>query len=185
MRMWLLQTGTWKTNVEENEEIIGFSHFVNLHYMGAAEYEIKSHCGEMVNPLALSLERIYMNKNDFDFFPMLKRKDALGRQMYVYCRKEQAEEIKKLIREQIKHEYVKRPALLGLYLNKSAEQLEDVTNVRLREFWWDIENDAVIFFGENRKEQIQLVVDTLYEKNKPAEKPSFLKKVRNLFKKAV
>ena len=36
--IWLLQAGTWKPQVNENEE--NFDKYIDFSYMGAAEYEI-------------------------------------------------------------------------------------------------------------------------------------------------
>ena len=185
-QMWLLQTGSWKHNIDETKEVEGFSHFVFLHYMGAAEYEMKN-CyldgkNGLYNPLYLSLKRMYEQKDSFDYFKMVKRKDALGRQMYIYCRKEDEEWAKEAVREQIKKEWVKRPALLGAYLKKTQEELENANPRFIREFWWDIENDVLIFFGDDKIEKINFVINTLYEKNKP-QKVTLKDKIKSFFNK--
>lgn len=195
-RMWLVQTGRFKRDeeIDNAKEVIGFSHIVDLKYMGAAEFEMTfawvNGKQELVNPLALSVKRFVKNRENYKYVKITKRKDAFGNQMYIYCKEEDETEAVAAARELAKGEPCKRYAGLDTYLKSSKESLEDDLSKpghlgRKMNFWWDIENDILIFFGEDKFEKIDGVLDILHEKWKeelfPPVKVSVIDRIKMIF----
>ena len=158
--IWLVQSGKFRKEPKPEEEILGFSHIVDLDYMGAAEFEFEFDSGTSSNnPLYNGMRRIVKNSDNYDFFEITKRKDALGRKLYLYCNKDESEELIPLVREFAKNDYAKRGTGFCRYLKASAEALE--TDKYLKNFWWDIKNDFILVFGEEHKELIRNHVEVM------------------------
>lgn len=185
-RIWLLQKGTWNKDV--NKEDASFDDLIDFKYMRASEYELAETYEngkiKFVNPLYLSLRRMVKEKENFEYIKMLKRKDSLGNQMYIFCRTEDQDELKELLRKTIKNPYLKRSAGLTNYIEADKEALSNPDHYYCN-FWWDIENDMLIFFGDNRIETLEKAFAVLHERWKeelfPPEKKTFIQKIKGFF----
>ena len=162
--IWLLQAGTWKSQANENEE--SFDKYIDFSYMGAAEYEIAVIDGEFKNPLYLSIERMFLKKEDYDFYPLPKRKDAYGNQLYIYCKKDMVEELKPFVREVLdgKHRTKNGPRIR--YVKATTTEIEKYKKYKMENFWWDIEHDFFIFYGNDKIEKINESFESFFEHNK-------------------
>lgn len=147
---WLVQTGKFNKNINSPKSI---DDLIELKYMGAAEFEMEltyeNGKSELKNPLFLSIKRMARFQKEYEFVKMLKRKDSLGNQMYIYCKKEDVEECKEYVRKMVEKESCKRATLLPKYYNLSRS---DVASGKYINFWWDIKNDFFIFFGDDKIE---------------------------------
>lgn len=192
--MWLVQKGKFKNEneIDNTQEVIGFSHIADLAYMGAAEFEAiwSNSQQKIVNPLAVSLKRFVKNRENYQYNKVTKLKDALDNQMYVYCNNEDTQEAISAVRKLAKGEPCKRYHGVDSYLRASKEDLIKDMNeskyLRMKmDFWWDIENDILIFFGEDKMEKINGVLDILHEKWKdelfPPVKNNIITKIKMLF----
>jgi hypothetical protein len=173
---WLVQRSKWKDDLLI-EDVNGFDSLMDfIDLMGAAEFEF--------GRLPASLKRMTKHKKEYDFIKMLKRKDSLGQQMYIYCNKENSEEYKKYVRKLIKDNYSTK-LYNGLYDYMNS----DITIIKNKktDFWWDVEHDFFIFFGDNKIEYIKLAFEKLDEKwhdeLHPYIKPTFIERIKNIFKK--
>lgn len=180
---WLVQTGKFKRNVESPKTI---DDLVELKYMGAAEFEVElvyeNGKNELKNPLFLSIKRMARFQKEYEFVKMLKRKDSLGNQMYIYCKKEDIEECKEYVRKMVEKESCKRATLLPKYYNLSRS---DVASGKYINFWWDIKNDFFIFFGDDKIEMLKNMF-TQYEERFHDEfyPPSTISKIKDFLKKS-
>ena len=184
--MWLVQSGHFINNDKEKKS---FDDYIWLDYMGAAEFEIENVYingkYESKNPLCLSLKRIIKDRENYQWVKMLKRKDGLGNQMYIYCKSEDIEEAKVAVRGLINGKETKRPCGLWGYIRLSGEKIEEKGD-RIKNFWWDIKNDIFIVFGEDKVELINEALDKNYEKWKDElfptpKKISFIDKIKAIF----
>ena len=158
--------------------------------MGAVEFEYKSVYingkSELKNPLFLSLKRIIKGRDNYQWIKMLKRKDAFGNQLYIFCKNEDIEEAKNGVREIIKGKATKRSCGLCGYMLMSKERAEERKN-NCRNFWWDIENDIFIVFGDDKVSLINEALDKNYEKWKdelfPVHKFSLFETLKSIFSK--
>ena len=189
--MWLVQTGSFRKNIEKMESV---DDIVELRYMGAAEFEgtftYVNGKSELVNPLWLSLRRMIRDREEFEFVKMLKRKNALSEQMYIYCRSENVENTKAAVRKFLKGEPCKISTGITRYLDATWEDLaedKELDRRHYRDFYWDIENDVFIFWGEENMEKIKTVLEYKYNEWKtdlfPEVKKSVFEKIMALLKK--
>lgn len=161
------------------EDATGFDKYFDCKYMGAAEYEMKSVCGELKNPLFLSLNDMTKERDNYDYFTIPAFKDLNNNELIVYCKKEDFEEIKENIKLLSKRKLdLKRSCGFERYLNASKEEFEKYKK-SMANFWWDIENNFFFFFGNEKKE----IIDNCFEERAPKiEKVSIWNKLKNLFK---
>lgn len=186
-RMWLVQKGRFIENPENRNS---FDDFISCDYMGACEFECVGvyENGKYVtkNPLCLSLKRIIKNRSNYQWIKMLKRKDALNNQLYIFCKNEDTEQAKEFVRGLLKGNATKRSTGLYNYYTSSVESLQEDSNSRhFVNFWWDIENDIFIVFGEDKVDILNEAMDRNYEKWKdelfPTTKKSIIDKFKALF----
>ena len=182
--IYVVQTGTFIYP----KKIEGIDSIINLTLMGAAEFEIEvvkeNNTYTTKNPLYLSLFRMLKNRELYEYSNITKRKNSKGEKMYIYCKKEETvdtiEKVQELIRDD---QHCKRDIVLSKYLKKTPEQLD---NQRCKNFWWDIENDFFLFFGEKHLQMLHTAMNNLTEEwaDKLIEKEenlSFLQKIKNIF----
>ena len=137
-KCWLVQSGVFKDDIEE---INGRNSIVNLNYMGSAEFEWGA--------LPQSTQRMLTNIDFYDVFPFPQYENTKGEPLMVYAPKMFIEHIAQIVDElaQGKNYRLKERCTLPEYLK--GERTYNYAN-----FWWDIENDFYIFFGEEKKELV-------------------------------
>lgn len=120
--------------------------------MGQFEYE--------GNAIPISRMFIEYYKEDYDFYPtQIINKD--GDQMYIYANsnlvndklKENTNFISNLARFDIDQNFS-----LWEYINKNLEECH-------YDFWWNIEGDYLIIFGEDKKELINLFINECHQRD--------------------
>lgn len=185
-RTWLLQPGYWRSSPNlQRYSIERDIEYIDLY---AAEYEQCFYEGKLRNPLRVSLERMTKNVKNYEFVK-LARKDMFGNDLYVYCKKEDVEDVKENVKSLINGEQETKLGPKMKYCNMSLESFEK-TKGHLANFWWDIENDYFIFYGEDKCNLIEDSFKRCAEKwEVPSEIPSenvslgFFAKLLNSFKK--
>ncbi len=177
IRIWLVQTGIWRK--EKCEDELTLEKYIDLTYMGAAEYEMEfdSNSGKLRNPLYLSLERIFLDKENYEFYPLPKRKDAYGNQLYLYCKKDMVEELKPFVRKLLDGKIKTKNGPSVSYVKASIEDIEKYP--KMKNFWWDIKNDYFIFYGEDKFEKINDSLDSFFEENKEKLLPKIKKQKKS------
>ncbi len=106
---------------------------------------------------------MFLKKEDYDFYPLPKRKDAYGNQLYIYCKKDMVEELKPFVREVLdgKHRTKNGPRMR--YVKATTTEIE---KYKMENFWWDIEHDFFIFYGNDKIEKINESFESFFEHNK-------------------
>lgn len=149
----MLQRGHFTIpNVLELPNIIpderGISKVIELDYMGKYEFE--------GNAIPISRMFIEYNKDFYEFVPVdIYNKN--GNQMFLYINTylllaKDSESIHKMAEKQINKNYS-----LYEYINHPEEASCD--------FWWDIQGDYFIFFGEEKKELVEYFINTCFTKD--------------------
>lgn len=130
----------------------GIKRIIDLEYMGQFEYE--------GNTIPISRMFIEYYKEDYYFYPtQIFNKD--GNQMYIYANdnivndklKENPNFISSLAKFNIERNFS-----LWEYINKDSEEC-------LYDFWWNIEADYLILFGENKKDLINLFINECHQRD--------------------
>ena len=141
MRLYLLQRGTFKKDL--SKETSKFSELIDLDYMGSAEFEFG----------ALPASRIRM-ANKFDEYGLHEVKELAspnGVPFNLYCDKNEitniVSEIWKYIQGNdpskiVSYRLKERASLANKYYGFQWSVGRDSDN-----FWWDIENDFMCFYG--------------------------------------
>lgn len=143
-------------SIEELESGIidnnGKNKIIYLEYMGQFEYE--------GNAIPISRMFIEFYKEDYSFYPTgIFNKNV--QQMYIFANSN-------LVNEKIKQNpnfitdlsnfNINRNYSLWEYINKKSEEC-------LYDFWWNIEGDYFILFGEENKKIISLFIDEGYKRD--------------------
>lgn len=139
-RCWLVQSGRFENNINE---ITGRNSIIDLNYMGAAEFEWGA--------LPQSTQRMLTNIEFYDVFPFPQYINDKGEILMVYAPKMFIEHISEIVEDLASGKVngrLKEWCNLPDYL-KGKER-----GYNFADFWWDIENDFYIFFGEEKKELI-------------------------------
>lgn len=139
-RCWLIQTGKFKDNIRK---ITGRKSIIDLNYMGSAEFGWGA--------LPSSTERMLTNIEFYDIFTFPEYKNINNEELMIYAPKMFKEHISKIVHgltDGSLTKYLQEPCYLQRYLEGNKKAYEKVN------FWWDIENDFYIFFGEDKKELI-------------------------------
>ena len=148
-RIYLVQSGKFK-NVDM-DDITGIDSLIQLKYMGAAEFEFGG--------LPTSLKRIVKYHNEY-VMEQLDYNDKQGNPLFLYhnpVNESGPEEIHKAIRNLLRGKTMcKQPIGLKNYLE--SDNPEDQ---RCMDFWWDIENDFFLCFGNKHSEQILYAIEQL------------------------
>lgn len=139
-KCWLIQTGQFKKGITE---ITGRKSIIDLNYMGSAEFEWGA--------LPDSTRRMLTNIDFYEVFTFPEYKDIEENEMMVYAPIMFKEHISSIIHNLVEgslNRDLQEPCYLLSYLNGKNSKFNKVN------FWWDIENDFYIFFGEDKKELI-------------------------------
>ncbi len=137
-------------NIDELDSIPanqdGLKKIIDLMYMGQIEYEGN----------AISISRMFMEyyKEDYFFYPtQIFNKD--GKQMYIF-----ANSI--LVNEKLKN----NPNFISNFANNNIkynfslwEYINKYSKDCTYDFWWNIETDYLIIFGEEKKELINYFIN--------------------------
>lgn len=137
-------------NIPEDKN--GIKRIIDLEYMGQFEYE--------GNTIPISRMFIEYYKEDYYFYPtQIFNKD--GNQMHIYANgnivndklKENPNFISSLAKFNIERNFS-----LWEYINKDSEEC-------LYDFWWNIEADYLILFGEDKKDLINLFINECHQRD--------------------
>ncbi|WP_286077837.1 hypothetical protein [Thomasclavelia cocleata] len=174
---YLLQAGTF-LNINE-DEIIGFDSIIDLKYMGACEFEgiYDSLTGQIKNPLNLSLKRIVKNMDSY-IVKKGRQKTKNGDNVLVFAKSEDVDEVKKRVTKFANNKLdLKRFVSIKLFMENPDSHFSN--------FFWDIENDFFIFFGEANAKKLEIALNKMKEKWHdelfPPKKKSFFAKLKNVF----
>lgn len=127
----------------------GLKKVIDLSYMGSFEYE--------GNTVPVSRMYIEMQKDDYCFYPINKF-DANGKQMFYYFNSKLLEGKDETFLEHVATRDVDRNYSLWEYMNYPDR--EYVCN-----FWWNLDSDYFVFFGEEKKDLINYFIDSCYERD--------------------
>jgi hypothetical protein len=137
----LIQRGRFNNT----EDAKGIDSIIGFEYMGSAEYEHGA--------LYKSLQRIrnYLPLYSMEYIEYLNRDNEL---MAVFCKKDSLEDVKGKI-EQLITDTVRCREYCGLkhYTQTIPSEVKGESN-----FWWDIENDFMICFGEEKANQVKVAL---------------------------
>lgn len=146
-RCKLVQSGKFKDDIEE---ITGRKSIVDLNYMGSAEFEWGA--------LPQSTQRMLTNIDFYDIFTFPQYVNAQGEPLMIYAPKMFIEHISGIVDELAtgKNYHLQERCTLPAYL-KGERSYED--------FWWDIENDFYIFFGDQKRDLVLAAQKAMREKS--------------------
>ena len=130
----------------------GIKRIIDLEYMGQFEYE--------GNAIPISRMFIEYYKEDYYFYPtQIFNKD--NNQMYIYANSN-------LVNDKLKENThfiynlgkfnIERNFSLWEYINHNPEEC-------LYDFWWNIEGDYLILFGEDKKDLINLFINECHQRD--------------------
>lgn len=130
----------------------GKNKIIDLEYMGQFEYE--------GNAIPISRMFIEYYKEDYSFYSTgIFNKE--GQQMYVFANgslvNEKLKQYPNFITD-LSNFNIKRNYSLWEYINNDPKKC-------LYDFWWSIEGDYFILFGEENKKIISLFIDAGYERD--------------------
>lgn len=151
--LWLIQRGKFKKIDKENIE--GIDSLLTFSYMGSAEFEFGA--------LPHSLRRIIIEGNgQYGFIEIFKVKNKSKESAFVYCKLSEKEEIEEAVKHLSKNDYgYKEAALMASYIKNGEDSNSGYYDCN---FWWDIENDFFVLFGEGKRELLQIAIDKMKEK---------------------
>ena len=153
----LLQKGRFLANcIDDLKEIDvdddGLKRVIDLEYMGKFEYE--------GNAIPISRMFIEYYKDKYLFYPTQIFNKA-NEQMYVFANSDLINEKMKdnpnFISTLVEHK-ISRNFSLWEYINHMPEEC-------LCDFWWDIEGDYFIFFGDAKKDIINYFINSCFERD--------------------
>lgn len=137
-------------NIPVDEDDI--KRIIDLEYMGQFEYEGN----------AIPVSRMFIEYyKEYYYFYRTQIFDKDGKQMYIYANgnlvndklKENQNFISILAKFNIERNYS-----LWEYVNENPEEC-------LYDFWWNIDGDYLIFFGEDKKELINLFINKCHQRD--------------------
>lgn len=134
---FLVQRGTFKNHIQT---VTKRSDLINFDYMGSAEFE----CGA----LPQSTIRMLTNIQFYDIISFPQYVNFAGEELKVYGPKMFISHIKEIL-DNLALDTIHLKEYCGL-----SEYLQSQTGDQLPNFWWDIENDFYIFFGEEKATMI-------------------------------
>ena len=151
-RVYLVQSGKFRLNA--NPEKNALDKYINWTYMGAAEFEIgsDSEFPNTNNPLCIALKRMTKYEKEYEFFTIDSIKEYTTHPLVVYCRKEDIVTLVPIIKKmaQNKHQTKRGTGFYAHITYAPTDKFYSDTN-----FWFDIENDFFMFFGEDKKDIIK------------------------------
>jgi|WetSurMetagenome_2_1015567.scaffolds.fasta_scaffold80519_3 hypothetical protein len=136
-RVWLIQRGTVRDIPKHL--VTGIDSIIEYDYMGAAEFEWGA--------LPKSLYRILKNIQQYTFCE-IDIKDFKGNNMKIFCKKEDIDEA----------------SINALYLAEGKLH-PYISGLSKKNFWWDIQNDFMIMFGEDSVEKLNIALENMLQKD--------------------
>lgn len=146
-RLWLIQRGVFEDI--ELEKIEGIDSLISFEYMGSAEFEWGA--------LPKSLRRIIEDGNGkYGFVEIPEIKNSNDEPAFTYCLLSEENDVKEAIQHLSKNDYgYKESAMMSSYINNGE-------NYRYRSnFWWDIQNDFFVLFGEEKRDKLQIAINKM------------------------
>lgn len=147
---YLIQSGYFKHNIHNIE---GRKSIINLNYMGSSEFE--------GDALFDSTKRMLVNMEFYDVFSFPNYVNKKGEPLMVYAPKMFIEHISNIVDRLANSSYgLKEYCTLNDAVYNHAQTFKTKDD-----FWWDIENDFYLFFGENhanliKEAQIKMLENT-------------------------
>ena len=133
---YLIQRGKFKGTPQS--KIRGINSLIRFDYMGAAEFE--------QGALPKSLKRIVNNINTYTINKVEGYEGVQNQDMYVCCKQEEVEDI--IINAMLL-------ACNQLKLKERCDIRDYMSGMEYaNDFWWDIENDFMICFGEENSNNL-------------------------------
>lgn len=127
------------------EEKDGIKKIIDLNYMGQFEFE--------GNSVPISRMFIEYYKDDYMYFPIeIYNKD--NDKMYFYFNKTLLENKPKSYLYNVAKRILERDFSLWEHINKNSDDSTD--------FWWDLNGDYFIFFGDKKIELINYFIESCY-----------------------
>lgn len=134
-------------NVEEEND--GIKKIIDLSYMGQFEFED--------NAVPISRMFIEYYKDDYKFIP-INIYNQNNEQMYFYFNSSLLEGKPENYLNNLAKKILDKDFSLWEYINKK-------TNNDSIDFWWNIESDYFIFFGDKKIELINYFIGSCYERD--------------------
>ena len=148
---WLVQSGGFKNNIEK---ITGRNSIIELNYMGSSEFEFGA--------LPKSTQRMLTNIEFYDVFSFPQYSNDKDEELMVYAPTMFIEHISKIVNDlacgKLNND-LKEKCNLSDYI-RGKEKSYDYAD-----FWWDIENDFYVFFGEDKKKLILEAQDAMRKRS--------------------
>lgn len=147
MRSYLVQRGTFKNILKEDVE--GMDSLIGFDYMGSAEFEFGA--------LPESLKRIVYNLDCYDR-TYIKILDSNGESMVVIANINDMSDEFVLNLMYLAEEKLRVKETVGI---KEYLKGYDKNSYRRVDFWWDIQNDFMICFGDENADKIMTSLQNL------------------------
>lgn len=132
-------------NVEEEND--GIKRIVDLNYMGQFEYE-----GNLV-PISRMFIEYY--KDEYEFIP-IDIYNINQEKMYFYFNKTLLESKKESYLYELAKTILERDFSLWDHINKNSNEID---------FWWNLNEDYFIFFGDKKIELINYFIESCYKRD--------------------
>lgn len=150
----LLQRGNFNIQDISDIETVelnnrGIRNVIDLAYMGKIEFE--------GNAVPISRMIIEYYKENYEFYP-INIYNQKNEQMYFYANSSIIKDKPEGFLGTLANDIINVNFTLYEYINYTDKE-------RLNDFWWSLEGDYFIFFGENKKEIINYFIDICYEKD--------------------
>ncbi|MBR6690649.1 MAG: hypothetical protein IKL65_04900 [Bacilli bacterium] len=130
-----------------NEEKDGIKRIIDLEYMGKFEFE--------GNAVPISRMFIEYYKDEYAFIPVdIYNKN--NEQMFFYFNKTLLEDKKESYLYEVAKRILERDFSLWEHINE---------NSNITDFWWDLNGDYFIFFGDKKIELINYFIESCYKRD--------------------
>lgn len=165
-RLWLIQRGQFKDT--KFDDITGIDSLLSFEYMGSSEYEF----GALPKSLRRIIEEGY---SKYSFVEVDSVRDKDGNTARVYCKNNEVEDAIKAVIHLSENDYgYKERASMHKYIVDGYKDKPFTTD-----FWWDIENDFFVIFGNEKQKLLQKAISEMEIKWGviPKKKKTFLQKL--------
>ena len=129
---------------EEND---GIKRIIDLNYMGQFEYEVN------VVPISRMFIEYYKDEYEFISVDIYNKKNE---KMYFYFNKTLLENKKESYLYELAKTILERDFSLWEHINKDPNIID---------FWWDLNGDYFIFFGDKKIELINYFIESCYKRD--------------------
>lgn len=152
--MLKLQRGKFAVKTEEElkkatPEHDNLKRVIDLDYMGRTEYE-----GNTIPILRMLIE---YEKEQYKYYPT-STVDANGSPMILFLNPNHLLKELDIALEELSNYYIEHNYSLWEYIKYSNKR-------KVNDFWWDIDNNIIIFFGEEKIPLIQYFIDSCYQRD--------------------